>query len=96
MFVNVDRPELGKALARRNITLVYGGGLQGTMGVIARAVHDGGGNVQGITPRFFHKDPQFIASDMIGDTIVVEDMHTRKKMFCDKVVNRAGNAHSRM
>ncbi|CAB4018587.1 probable cytokinin riboside 5 -monophosphate phosphoribohydrolase LOG4 [Paramuricea clavata] len=74
--------ELGKSLLKRNISLIYGGGSWGIMGVIAKTVHEGGGNVQGIVPKFFlERDPE---STLIGDTITVEDMHARKKMFCEK------------
>jgi predicted Rossmann-fold nucleotide-binding protein len=45
--------ELGKSLLKRNISLIYGGGSCGIMGVIAKTVHEGGGNVQGIIPTFF-------------------------------------------
>jgi uncharacterized protein (TIGR00730 family) len=43
--------ELGEKLARRGWRLVYGGGSVGLMGVLARAVLDGGGRVTGVIPR---------------------------------------------
>ncbi|MDH3195529.1 MAG: TIGR00730 family Rossman fold protein, partial [Hyphomicrobiales bacterium] len=46
---------LGHALAKAGIRLVYGGGSVGLMGIIARSVLDGGGEVTGIIPRFLEK-----------------------------------------
>ena len=40
-------------MLKRNIGLIYGGGSHGIMGVIAKTVHEGGGNVEGIIPKFF-------------------------------------------
>ncbi|PKI63867.1 hypothetical protein CRG98_015750 [Punica granatum] len=40
--------ELGKELVARNIDLVYGGGSIGLMGLVSRAVHDGGRHVLGL------------------------------------------------
>lgn len=42
---------LGVELARRGLTLVYGGGNVGLMGVVANAVLDAGGSVIGVIPR---------------------------------------------
>ena len=43
-FIEVAR-QLGDAMARRGIRLVYGGGHVGLMGVVADAVLDSGGEV---------------------------------------------------
>ena len=43
---------LGKAMADANIGLVYGGGGNGLMGIIARTVREHGGHVTGIIPEF--------------------------------------------
>ena len=45
--------ELGKTLLKRNISLIYGAGSLGLMGVLAKTVHEGGGKVEGILPKFF-------------------------------------------
>src|SRR5258708_18758191 len=42
---------LGELLAREDITLVYGGGGVGLMGLLANAALKGGGPVTGIIPR---------------------------------------------
>lgn len=43
--------EVGRGLARRGWTLVYGGGDIGMMGALARAALDAGGEVIGVIPR---------------------------------------------
>lgn len=43
--------DLGTAVARERITLVYGGGARGLMGIAARAAADAGGHVVGIMSR---------------------------------------------
>ena len=45
--------ELGRAMAKRGHTLIFGGGDTGLMGAVARGVHEGGGKVVGIVPKFF-------------------------------------------
>lgn len=42
---------LGQAIARRGLTLVYGGGAVGLMGTVADAAMAAGGEVIGIVPR---------------------------------------------
>ncbi|KAI9148604.1 hypothetical protein H9P43_010085 [Blastocladiella emersonii ATCC 22665] len=69
--------ELGKALVARNIRLVYGGGSGGLMGIVARTVHQRGGSVLGIIPTALLA----FGGEMIGETITVPDMHTRKQLF---------------
>jgi len=41
---------LGRDIARRGHTLVYGGGAVGLMGVLAHAAHEEGGEVVGVIP----------------------------------------------
>ncbi|MEJ2662442.1 MAG: TIGR00730 family Rossman fold protein [Spirochaetia bacterium] len=47
--------ELGRLLAARHITLLYGGGKAGLMGELSRAVHAGGGKITGIIPALFRE-----------------------------------------
>ena len=42
---------LGETLARRRLTLVYGGAKVGTMGQVARSTMAAGGEVIGVIPR---------------------------------------------
>lgn len=45
--------ELGEWIAAQGHALVYGGSSIGLMGVVSRAVLDGGGAAYGVEPRFF-------------------------------------------
>ena len=79
--------ELGKILVAQGLTLVYGGGRSGLMGVSADSVMEGGGTVRGVIPQVLidweHQH------ENISELLVVEDMHVRKrKMYelCDAAV----------
>jgi uncharacterized protein (TIGR00730 family) len=74
--------ELGRAMAEQGIGLVYGGGNVGLMGTVARAVLDHGGHVTGIIPDFLKAREKML--DDVQDTIVVSDMHTRKRLMFEK------------
>lgn len=71
--------ELGKGLAERKITLVFGGGNVGLMGRTADAVMQGGGTVKGIIPRFLEE--REVAHYGITQLHVVETMHERKMLL---------------
>lgn len=73
---------LGRQLAEAGIALVYGGGNVGLMGTVARAVLDHGGHVTGIIPDFLKSRERML--DDVQETIVVSDMHTRKKLMFDR------------
>jgi uncharacterized protein (TIGR00730 family) len=71
---------LGRLLAENGVTLVYGGGGVGLMGVVANAALAVPGEVVGIIPRFL-LDREAGHPDLT-ETIVVETMHERKlQMF---------------
>jgi uncharacterized protein (TIGR00730 family) len=70
----------GMAMAKSGIGLVYGGGGDGMMGAVARAVLDNGGAVTGIIPEFLTRREHALIGAQ--EMIVTEDMHERKrKMF---------------
>jgi uncharacterized protein (TIGR00730 family) len=73
---------LGRELARSGISLVYGGGNVGLMGTVARSVLDRGGVVTGIIPDFLKSRERML--DDVQETIVVPDMHTRKRLMFDR------------
>jgi hypothetical protein len=73
---------LGQAMAERGISLVYGGGNVGLMGTVARSVLDHGGYVTGIIPDFLKSREKML--DDVQETIVVSDMHTRKRLMFEK------------
>ncbi|EFJ14638.1 hypothetical protein SELMODRAFT_412786 [Selaginella moellendorffii] len=68
--------ELGKELVGRKIDLVYGGGNVGLMGLIAQAVHEGGGHVTGVIPKALMSSE--ICGQTVGEVRPVADMHQRK------------------
>ena len=67
---------LGRALARRGTTLVYGGAHCGLMGAVADAALAGGGRVVGVMPRALVA--REVAHQGLSELIITEDMHTRK------------------
>ena len=73
---------LGTALAHEGIKLVYGGGNVGLMGTVASATLDAGGHVTGIIPDFLKSRERML--DAVQETIVVSDMHTRKRLMFDR------------
>lgn len=73
--------ELGELLARKGITLVYGGGHVGLMGVIADAVLSQGGQVTGVITRAL-RDKE-VAHEGLTSLTVVETMHERKAAMAD-------------
>jgi len=73
---------LGREMAERGVRLVYGGGNVGLMGTIAQSVLDHGGYVTGIIPDFLKSREKLL--DDVQETIVVPDMHTRKRLMFEK------------
>lgn len=73
---------LGRTMAQERIGLVYGGGGNGLMGIIARAVREHGGHVTGIIPDFLQRKER--RYEDAQELIVVPDMHTRKRMMFEK------------
>ena len=78
-FVEAARA-FGEILAKNGIGLVYGGGAVGIMGALARSVHDHGGEVTGIIPKFLMARERALHGT--HELIVTHDLHERKrKMF---------------
>lgn len=72
---------LGKELAKRNITLVYGGSSIGLMGTIADTVLQEGGKVIGVMPRMLAA--REIAHKHLTELYIVETMHDRKAKMAE-------------
>jgi uncharacterized protein (TIGR00730 family) len=71
---------LGQLIADKGITLVYGGGGVGLMGVVANTALAGGAKVIGVIPTFLLK--REAGHPALTETVVVETMHERKlQMF---------------
>ena len=75
--------ELGRTLAARGITLVYGGGSRGIMGALAEACHDAGGTVLGVLPEIFNT-AKVLKKDVHSQLIITRDMHERKALMYEK------------
>ncbi|MBD9426761.1 TIGR00730 family Rossman fold protein [Pseudomonas sp. PDM15] len=67
---------LGRSLAERGLTLVYGGGAVGLMGVVADAALAAGGEVIGIIPQSLERAE--IGHKGLTRLEVVDGMHARK------------------
>ncbi|MFN8244059.1 MAG: TIGR00730 family Rossman fold protein [Ferruginibacter sp.] len=73
---------LGQLLAQHSTTLIYGGGNTGIMGAIANAVLENNGKVTGIIPQLLMEWEHH--HEGITELIVVDNMHTRKRMLYEK------------
>ena len=78
--IYIDRvEELGRAMARRGHTMVYGAGSTGLMGAAARGMTAEGGKIVGVTPHFMHKlEPVY---DKCTELIQTETMAERKTVM---------------
>lgn len=72
---------LGRRLAQRGHSLVFGGGAAGMMGAAARGVTAGGGRILGVAPTFFNVDG--VLYDKCTDFIYTETMRERKQCMED-------------
>lgn len=73
--------ELGRALARRGLGLVYGGARVGLMGALADAALSGGGHVIGVMPEALVAKE--VAHRGLSELRVVKSMHERKATMAD-------------
>lgn len=69
--------ELGRLLAENNITIIYGGGSAGLMGVVADSALKYGGKVTGFIPKLLLEWE--IQHRGITELIICDDMHERKR-----------------
>jgi uncharacterized protein (TIGR00730 family) len=74
--------ELGRVLARRGLTLVYGGASVGLMGQVADAALAAGGTVVGIIPEALKAKE--LEHRGLTELHVVDSMHTRKQMMASR------------
>lgn len=74
--------ELGRAMARRGHTMVFGAGSTGLMGAAARGMAAEGGHIIGVTPHFMHTlEP---VSSNCTELIATETMAERKSIMEEK------------
>jgi uncharacterized protein (TIGR00730 family) len=73
--------ELGGLLAQKGVTLVYGGGNVGLMGVVADAALAAGGKVVGVIPEALAAKE--VAHLGLTKLHIVKNMHERKALMAD-------------
>jgi uncharacterized protein (TIGR00730 family) len=78
---SVAARELGTALARAGLTVVYGGGRLGLMNIVADAALAAGGRVIGVIPRMLIE--RELAHPGLTQQHVVDTMHERKTLMAD-------------
>ncbi len=81
--------ELGREFVKHNITMIYGGGMFGMMGVLAKEIHDNGGQIDGITTHkiWDREHSGKFANEYTGQPLIidgfkprfVDDLSVRKK-----------------
>jgi len=79
-YLNVARA-MGRLLARRGITLIYGGGSVGLMGAIANATLREGGRAVGVIPKSLWD--MEVGHRALSDLFIVETMHERKAKMAE-------------
>jgi hypothetical protein len=79
--------QLGKLMAENDIKMIYGGGRNGIMGIVADAVMQHHGKVIGIIPHLLIEwEAQH---ESITELLIADDMHIRKKKMyelCDAAI----------
>ena len=77
-----DGEELGRLLAERGHTLIFGAGNGGLMGASARGVYEKGGKTVGVAPRFFSADG--ILFPHCDELLRTDTMRQRKQLMEDR------------
>jgi uncharacterized protein (TIGR00730 family) len=72
--------ELGRSIAQRGYTLIFGGGEIGLMGALARAATAGGGRVVGVIPEKLAQ----LAYEKADEMIITKDLRERKAVMADR------------
>jgi len=72
---------LGKLLAQKKLTLVYGGGNVGLMGEIANSVLANRGKAIGVIPRFLVEKE--LVHEKLSEIRIVDSMHERKALMAE-------------
>lgn len=74
--------ELATLLATHHVEMIYGGGRNGLMGVLADTMMAQGGKVCGVIPEVLVKWES--QHEDISELLVVEDMHVRKRTLYER------------
>lgn len=83
----IDQIEkLGRDLAKRGHSLIYGAGASGLMGAAARGAYEHGGEIIGVVPNFFEEEDMGVDGKIFQnctELITTETMRDRKKIMED-------------
>lgn len=84
----IDRVErLGREMADRGHSLIYGAGASGLMGAVARGVYERNGNIVGVVPDFFEEEDMGVDGRIFPkctELIKTESMRERKRIMEDR------------
>tara|TARA_Y100000768_G_scaffold54018_1_gene35628 strand:+ start:318 stop:899 length:582 start_codon:yes stop_codon:yes gene_type:complete len=83
--------DLGSEIAKRNLTMVYGGGSKGLMGAVADAALEGGASVTGVITEKLHDIE--VGHSHLTALEVVKTMHERKSRMAklsDAIISLPG------
>ena len=75
--------KMGKEIAKRGHSLVFGGGGNGLMGAAARGVKSENGHVLGVIPQFFETENVEAIFEFCDELIKPETMRQRKQLMED-------------
>ncbi len=75
--------QMGKEMAKRGHSLVFGGGGNGLMGAAAQGVRAGGGYILGVIPKFFDDEQVEEVCDFCDELIEPDTMRERKQIMED-------------
>jgi uncharacterized protein (TIGR00730 family) len=75
--------QMGKEMALRGHSLVFGGGGNGLMGAAARGVKEGGGHILGVIPKFFGEENVEVIYNYCDELITPDTMRQRKQIMED-------------
>lgn len=82
IYVDAAR-QMGETLARRGLTLVFGGGRVGLMGAVSAAARAASGRVIGVIPAALQKKELAYEGTDLSELIVVTSMHERKARMAE-------------
>lgn len=74
--------QVGQIIAQNDMSLVYGGGRRGLMGMVANSVLEHGGKAIGIIPK--HLQDREERHDDLNELHIVDSMHIRKQMMVER------------
>ena len=85
--------DLGKKIAKRGDSLVFGGGANGVMGAVAEGVYEEKGHILGVVPKFFKEANSEVSFKKCSEYIYTDTMRERKcemEKNCDAFIIAPG------